>query len=92
MHAADEGFRMPPEWSPQEAVWLSWPVDDPRHWGGSKRELIWGKFAEIAAAISRIPDLDGTAQHFGSESGMNRYRAAAHLIETEILHPYEDAA
>ena len=45
---------MPPEWSPQEAVWLSWPVDDPRHWGGSKREMMWSKFAEIAAAISRF--------------------------------------
>ena len=44
---------MPPEWSPQEAVWLSWPVDDPRHWGGAKRDFIWQKFAEIAAAVSR---------------------------------------
>ena len=45
---------MPPEWAPQDAVWLSWPVDDPRHWGGSKREIIWRKFAEITAAISRF--------------------------------------
>lgn len=44
---------MPAEWTPQEAVWLSWPVDDPRHWGGAKQDLIWKKFAEIAAAISR---------------------------------------
>lgn len=44
---------MPPEWSDQEAVWLSWPVNDPRHWGGAKRELIHAKFAEIAAAISQ---------------------------------------
>ena len=53
MTAAAAGFTMPPEWSPQEAVWLSWPVEDPRHWGGAKREMIWAKFAEIAAAISR---------------------------------------
>ena len=45
---------MPAEWSPQAAVWLSWPVDDPRHWGGAKRDLMWAKFAEIAAAISRF--------------------------------------
>ena len=51
MTAADAGFSMPPEWSPQEAVWLSWPVEDPRHWGGAKREMIWAKFAEIAAAF-----------------------------------------
>lgn len=52
MTAADAGFAMPAEWMPQEAVWLSWPVDDPRHWGGAKRDLMHGKFAEIAAAIS----------------------------------------
>ncbi|TAG09509.1 MAG: agmatine deiminase family protein [Verrucomicrobia bacterium] len=45
---------MPAEWSPQAAVWLSWPVNDPRHWGGTKQEIIWKKFAEIAAAISRF--------------------------------------
>jgi len=45
------GFRMPAEWGPQEAVWLSWP----------HRRATWpaafapipGKFAEIAAQISR---------------------------------------
>jgi len=44
---------MPAEWSPQSATWLSWPVEDPRHWGGGKKDIIWSKFAEIAAAISR---------------------------------------
>lgn len=53
MNAAAAGFSMPPEWSPQEAVWLSWPVEDPRHWGGAKKDIMWAKFAEIAAAISR---------------------------------------
>ncbi len=48
------GFRMPPEWVPQAAVWLSWPVDDPRHWGGAKHAAIHAKFAEIAAAITRF--------------------------------------
>ena len=54
MTAAAAGFSMPPEWAPQEAVWLSWPVEDPRHWGGAKRQMIWAKFAEIAAAISHF--------------------------------------
>jgi agmatine deiminase len=44
---------MPAEWSPQTATWISWPVDDPRHWGGGKRDIIHRKFAEVAAAISR---------------------------------------
>jgi agmatine deiminase len=50
-------YYMPPEWVEQEAVWLSWPVDDPRHWGGGKREVIWEKFAEVAALISRFEEV-----------------------------------
>ena len=46
------GYTMPAEWSPQAATWLSWPVADPRHWGGAKQAIIWRKFAEITAAIS----------------------------------------
>lgn len=54
MTPAQFGFYMPAEWSPQTATWLSWPVDDPRHWGGAKQAVIWKKFAEIASAISRF--------------------------------------
>ncbi len=52
--AAQTGFAMPPEWAPQEAVWLSWPTGDPRHWGGAKTGRILAKFAEIAAAVTRF--------------------------------------
>ena len=48
------GWTLPPEWVQQEAVWLSWPVEDERHWGGTKSELIRNKFAEIAAVLSRF--------------------------------------
>jgi agmatine deiminase len=54
MTASENGFVMPAEWSAQEAVWLSWPVADERHWGGEKKQIIWNKFAEIAANISRF--------------------------------------
>jgi agmatine deiminase len=52
--AADAGFSMPPEWFPQDAIWLSWPVNDARHWGGTKRSTMQAKFAEITAAISQF--------------------------------------
>jgi agmatine deiminase len=45
------GFRMPAEWEPQEAVWLSWPHRRPT-WPGRFRPIP-PKFAEIAAEISR---------------------------------------
>lgn len=84
MTAADAGFAMPPEWSPQEAVWLSWPVEDPRHWGGAKREMIWGKFAEIAAAISRFEPVRINApgcDHAAITAACNRSKSVPERIE-----------
>lgn len=46
------GFRMPAEWEPQEAVWLSWPSNKAL-WPGHY-DLIPAKFAEFASAISRF--------------------------------------
>ncbi len=43
--------RMPAEWEPQEALWLSWPVST-HIWPG-KHDAISEKFAEIAAIASR---------------------------------------
>ena len=47
---AARGFRMPAEWEPQEAVWLSWP-HRLKTWPGNFRPIP-GKFAEVAARIS----------------------------------------
>lgn len=92
MTPAAAGFSMPPEWSPQEAVWLSWPVDDPRHWGGSKREMIWAKFAEIAAAISRFEPVRINApgaDHRAIREACNRAKAVPERVEL-FDHPHND--
>ncbi len=44
------GFRMPAEWEPQEALWLSWPRNRAT-WPGSFRPIP-SLFAKIAAEIS----------------------------------------
>ena len=75
---------MPPEWAPQEAVWLSWPVDDPRHWGGAKRDLMWAKFAEIAAAISRYETVRINApggDHSAIAAACNRAKAVPERVQ-----------
>lgn len=92
MHAAAAGFAMPPEWSPQVATWLSWPVDDPRHWGGAKRDLIWTKFAEIAAAISHFQPVRinaPAADHRAILDTCNRARAEMPHVEL-FDHPHND--
>jgi agmatine deiminase len=92
MTAADAGFSMPPEWSTQEAVWLSWPVDDPRHWGGAKRDLIHSKFAEIAAAITRFESVRINApgaDHTEIVAACNRAKAVPERVEL-FDHPHND--
>lgn len=59
---------MPAEWTTQEAIWLSWPVADERHWAGTKQELIGKKFAEIAAAISHFEPVRINAPQVRHES------------------------
>lgn len=49
---ASLGFRMPAEWEPQAAVWLSWPHRRAT-WPGHFRPIP-KKFAEIVAQISRF--------------------------------------
>ncbi len=46
------GFRMPAEWEPQAAIWLSWPHKRTT-WPGRFRPIP-GVFAKIVAAISRF--------------------------------------
>lgn len=83
---------MPPEWSPQTAVWLSWPVDDPRHWGGAKREIMSAKFAEIAAAISRHEIVRINApgsDHAAIAAACNKAKAVPERVQL-FNHPHND--
>lgn len=52
---AQLGFAMPAEWTPQEAIWLSWPVRR-KTWHGHFRPIP-PKFAEIVSAISRYEEV-----------------------------------
>ena len=92
MNASAAGFSMPAEWSPQEAVWLSWPVEDPRHWGGAKREMMRAKFAEIAAAITRFEPVRINApgrDHAAIRAACDSARAVPERVEL-FDHPHDD--
>ena len=83
---------MPPEWSPQAAVWLSWPGKDPRHWGGSKQGPIAAKFAEIAAAISQFETvrINGPgSDHSSILAACNLAKAVPEHVEL-FDHPHDD--
>ena len=90
--AAESGFSMPPEWAPQDATWLSWPVVDPRHWGGAKQDLIWRKFAEIASAISQFQPVRINAPQRDWGAIQKAFNAALGIPERLELfdHPHND--
>ncbi len=46
------GFRMPAEWEPQEAIWLSWPHNY-ASWPGKFRPVPYN-FANIVSVLSRF--------------------------------------
>mgnify|MGYP001599098593 CR=1 FL=1 len=85
------GFRMPAEWEPQAAVWLSWPPNRGT-WPGSFRSIP-GKFAEIAAHISHYEDVCINVV----KSGQKRVRALLAGAKADLArirlydHPTDDA-
>lgn len=85
------GFRMPAEWEPQEAVWLSWPHRRktwPRHFRPVPR-----KFAEFVAQIShREPVRINCAAALQPRARALCMRAGATMSRVKFFnHPTNDA-
>jgi agmatine deiminase len=85
------GFRMPAEWEPQAAVWLSWPHNR-KTWPGRFRPIP-GKFAEIAAVISRFEQVRiNLAKARQPRARLLLNRAKADLARVTFYdHPTNDA-
>ncbi|MFM1852390.1 MAG: Agmatine deiminase [Verrucomicrobiota bacterium] len=85
------GFRMPAEWEPQSAVWLSWPHNR-KSWPGQFRPVPYA-FAEIVHQISRFEDvrincasaLQPRAKRFCAKAGADMTKV------TFCDHPTNDA-
>ena len=85
------GFRLPAEWEPQEAIWLTWPHRRktwPRHF-----RPIPGKFAEIAAIIARYePVRINLARALLPRARQELRRAGADPARVALFdHPSDDA-
>ena len=85
------GFRMPAEWEPQAAVWLSWPHNR-KTWPGHFRPIP-AKFAEIVATISRFEDVRiNVAKPLQARAWSLINRAKADLAKVALYnHPTNDA-
>lgn len=84
-------YRMPAEWSPQAAVWLSWPSGNPEHWSGAA-EHVESAFVEIATAISRREEVRINAPAARQEGIRSRLLAAGASADAVVLydHPNDD--
>jgi agmatine deiminase len=60
------GFRMPAEWEPHEATWLSWP-HELTDWPGKFAPIPWA-FAEIVRHLSRVERVYLLVENRESES------------------------
>jgi len=85
------GFRMPAEWEPQAAIWLSWPhrlATWPEHF-----EPIPAKFAEIVALISRFEEVRLNCSRVRQAAArVHLRRARADLARVTLFdHPTDDA-
>ncbi len=60
---ASHGFRMPPEWSRQEAIWLSWP-HNPATWPGRMEQIlqIFARFAAVISLYEKVCIIRGNAR------------------------------
>lgn len=85
------GFRMPAEWEPQAAVWLSWPHRQ-KTWPAHFRPIP-GKFAEIVATISRFEEVRlNIAKPLQPRAWSLLNRSRADLARVEFYaHPTNDA-
>ena len=85
------GFRMPAEWEPQSAVWLSWPHNR-KTWPGHFRPIP-AKFAEIVATISRFEEVRiNLAKALQPRAWSLITQAKADLAKVEFYnHPTNDA-
>jgi len=85
------GFRMPAEWEPQTAVWLSWP-HNLATWPGNFRPIP-AKFAEIVAHISRFEEVRiNVARALQPRARRLIARAGADLAKVTLYdHPTNDA-
>jgi len=85
------GFRMPAEWEPQTAVWLSWPHKR-ASWPGHFRPIPY-KFAEIVSQISRFQEVRiNLASPLQARARSLIAKAGADLSKVTLYnHPTDDA-
>jgi len=50
------GFRMPPEWAPHAATWMSWPADDDLWFG--QLAPVRAEYAELVRTVARYERVD----------------------------------
>jgi agmatine deiminase len=87
---AELGFRLPPEWAPQAAMWLSWP-SNPALWPG-RFAKIPPFFASFAAALGRFVPVRinaAAAQHAEIRRLLGVARADVSAIQL-FDHPVND--
>ncbi len=87
IYPADAGFRMPPEWCRQEAVFLSFP-HNPVTWPGGRMEKMLLAYAKFAAIITKYEKLYINTGAAEPEDILTRIEKAGGNTENIRLFPF----
>jgi agmatine deiminase len=81
-----QGFRMPAEWEPHEATWISWPHNR-EDWPGRFAPIPW-VYAEIVKKLSTVERVRILVHSEAAERAARRMlaKAGAHLPAVEFYH------
>lgn len=79
-------YRLPAEWEPQAAVWVSWPLNE-ANWP-NQREAVQECFAELVAIMSRFQDVCINADPVAVPAIRSRLKQQNAVLEAVHFHAH----
>ena len=84
---AASGYRMPAEWAPHAATWMSWPFDD-EMWFGHLGE-VRAEYAELVKAIAKVEPVHLLLRDEEAANSAANYLSSVQHLTTHLI-PLDD--
>ena len=78
------GYRMPAEWEPQEAIWLSWPHNETT-WPGALLSGVQQSYAEIIQALHRQQKIKLLVRDANAEAQVRTFLDGFDIQLTQVV-------
>lgn len=84
---ADLGFRMPAEWAPHAATWMSWPFDNDM-WFGCL-ENVRAEYADLVKTIAKVESVHLLLRDEEATESAAQFLSGVHGLTTHVI-PLDD--